>query len=750
MQTNELDRARDALHSIPPDLDRASWVRALMAAHAAGIPADDVEQWSAGADSYKASDFRSVWKSIKPGKGVGAGTLFKMAVELGGWRMDGKPQQRPAQAPRKAAEPPRKPAPGKSPAEVWERCQQATDNHPYIVKKQAFGVSLDGLRVLTAGDAFFQSGEHWDGALVVPAYADGTLSGLQLIAPPELAARLEAAGKKSKQNLFGSVMAGASFTVGRVTPGATIHIVEGIATAWACYQSTWAVSVCCFGWHNIARVTAQLRERDPTARLVLVPDVGKESDAEKIAREHHCFVARMPEREPNNFDASDLAQRDGHDVLEMLLQSASEPEPPPRLLKPVSVFDVLTNPALPPAFVWDGYLPRGVVALFGAHGGTGKSTFALMLGVCAALGRPLFGVDTVACNAVFASFEDGTDIVRHRLAGICKTWGINPADLDGKLHIVDGTANPELFSADNRSAGDTTATYAELCKLVQSTDARLVVVDNASDSFGGDEINRRQVRAFMRALTQVARLTNCAALLLAHVDKNTSRNGKAVGGEGYSGSTAWHNSARSRLFMSRAESGLLTLEHQKSNFGKMREPLTLTWPDNGLPMLASDAPDITGLTSSMQGRADDTAAAALLRLIAEFEGREQYCSPMATARNNVFSMLRSDPAFQALKLRSDDCKRIVTQCQRAKWLVPQEYRSIDRKDRQRWVLTPKGKTFAGLSAPTAPTCAHMDDGAQGYEGAIGGAPTAPTYAGGVGEEERTDDGATLAKEAAHE
>jgi hypothetical protein len=55
------------------------------------------------------------------------------------------------------------------------------------------------------------------------------------------------------------------------------------------------------------------------------------------------------------------------------------------------------------------------------------------------------------------------------------------------------------------------------------------------------------------------------------VDKNTSRNKKADGGEGYSGSTAWHNSARSRLFMTRGDDGLLTLEHQKSNLGKRRE-----------------------------------------------------------------------------------------------------------------------------------------------------------------------------------
>ena len=103
-------KAIDALHSIPPDLPRDEWVKVGMGAHAAGVDFDTFDAWSAGAGNYNAAASRAVWRSIKPGKGVGAGTLFRMAAE-NGWRMgEGKPQQRQQQAPRKAAEPPRKPA----------------------------------------------------------------------------------------------------------------------------------------------------------------------------------------------------------------------------------------------------------------------------------------------------------------------------------------------------------------------------------------------------------------------------------------------------------------------------------------------------------------------------------------------------------------------------------------------------------------------------------------------------------------
>jgi hypothetical protein len=509
------ERARDALHSIPADLPRDQWVKAGMAFHAAGGGFDDFDTWSAQAESYNAQACRATYRSFKtaPG-GVTAGALFGMARDHG-WTeshqgkvsidYEALMRKKPAAKP---IEPPRKPAPGMGAAEVYTRCELATNAHPYIAAKRAAGVPLDDLRVVPANDPLRIMGESMAGALVVPCMAiDGTLSTLQLIPPPDVAARLKANDKPGKLNLPGCKVEG-WFTLGTIAPGGVVYIVEGIGQGWACWQATGAAAVVCFGAGNMGKVATALRQMDDTARLVLVPDAGKEDDAQKIAAEIGAAVAAMPTGEANNFDANDLAQRDGMDVLALLLESASEPPKPPPLLKPVSVFDCITNPAPPPGFVWDGYLPRGNVALFGAHGGTGKSTIALMLAVCAVLGRPLFGVDTDACPVLFVSLEDGSNVVRHRLAGICRAWCIDPIELHGKLHIVDGTECPELFAAETRGAGEITASYFELRKIVLSENIGLVLVDNASDAFGGDEIQRRQVRAFMRSLNEVARLTD--------------------------------------------------------------------------------------------------------------------------------------------------------------------------------------------------------------------------------------------------
>ena len=391
----ELDRAHSALQAIPPDLPRDEWVKVGMAAQAAGLDFDAFSEWSAGADNYDARAAADTWRSFKPGRGVGAGTLYRVAAEHG-WRMDGsKPQQRPAQIPRQAAAPTRKPAPGMSPAAVWARCEPATAAHPYIVAKAAAGVPLDALRVVPAGAGLRIAGQSLAGALVVPALAaDGTLQSLQFIPPP---------GAGKKLNLPGAPMAGASFTVGEVVPGVPVALCEGIGQAWAIWQATGNAAVVCFGWGNVARVAADQRQQDPAARLVLVPDAGKEASAAEIAQAVGAAVACMPEGEAQNFDANDLAQRDGHDVLAALLEAATEPPKPEPRYKLLTAADLRDLPPLP----WRvrGVLPAvGLAALYGPSA-SGKSFLAFDLAAAIAEGCPWFGCRVVTAPVVYAALE---------------------------------------------------------------------------------------------------------------------------------------------------------------------------------------------------------------------------------------------------------------------------------------------------------------------------------------------------------
>ena len=229
-----IDRAREALQAIPPDLPREEWVRAGMAAHAAGLSFDDFDAWSAQAASYESRAVNDTWRSFKDGKGLTVGTLYRMAVEYGG---HGKRRARPAKAPGRPQAAPARAGAGMGAAEVWNRCEPAPASHGYIEAKQG---SPDGLRVVPAGDALRIAGALVAGWLVVPVVplAGGVPASLQFIPPP---------GTGKKLNLPGAQVAGV-FIVGDLLAGGTVFLCEGIGQAWACWNATGAAAVVAFGW----------------------------------------------------------------------------------------------------------------------------------------------------------------------------------------------------------------------------------------------------------------------------------------------------------------------------------------------------------------------------------------------------------------------------------------------------------------------------------------------------------------------
>lgn len=515
-------KAIDALHSIPPDIDRDSWVRVAMAANAAGVGFDDFDAWSAGAGNYDAAAARDVWRSITPGKGVGAGTLYRVAAEHG-WRMgEGKPQQRPMQAPRKAPEQPRQPAPGMSPAEVWARCEPATAAHPYITAKAAAGVPLDGLRVVPAGDPLRIQGESMAGALVVPAYApDGSLQSLQCVTTGDTAARLKAKGKKAKLNLPGAPMARASFAVGELVPGAPVALCEGVGTAWACWQATGHPAVACFGWGNVGKVAEALRQRDASARLVLVPDTGKEKSAAEIAQALQCAVAYMPQGEAQNFDANDLAQRDGFDVLALLLEDAREPAPPGLPLS-VAFADELPEAFTPPDELVEGVLTAGDGSVLYGDSNSGKTFFVIDMAAAVARGARWMGRNTEPGLVVYLAAESPAS-VRGRLQAYQRHHGVrvpNFAIVQSPIDLFDGDADTEAVIAVVRQL-----------ERQRGQKVRLIVGDTlARLSAGANENAGQDMGLVVRRFDRIRTACNAHFLLIHHSGKAA-----ANGARGWSG-----------------------------------------------------------------------------------------------------------------------------------------------------------------------------------------------------------------------
>lgn len=120
---NDTQRAIDALQHIPADLGREDWVRVGMAAKAAGLDFEAFDAWSQQGSSYKASDCRATWRSIKADGGVTAGTLFHLASEHG-WRGGAEPAtRRPVEATRRPPAPQRHTRLSDWGRRLWSQCR---------------------------------------------------------------------------------------------------------------------------------------------------------------------------------------------------------------------------------------------------------------------------------------------------------------------------------------------------------------------------------------------------------------------------------------------------------------------------------------------------------------------------------------------------------------------------------------------------------------------------------------------------
>jgi hypothetical protein len=270
------------------------------------------------------------------------------------------------------------------------------------------------------------------------------------------------------------------------------------------------------------------------------------------------------------------------DQLDRQLVELGSAETPPRLaLLEVKLDDVMSASLENVRYAVNPLMPRRHVTLLGGHGGIGKSSLALAISAHVACGLPFAGQEVEQSPVLFVSLEDEASIVRLRLRSIIEAYGLPAERVLASLRLLDGTQTITalMTEGDGFSAQPVfTQAYREL--EAGAYGAGLIVIDNASDAFDANENSRRMVRAFVRGLADIARKHNAAVVLLVHIDKSAARDGAR--GNNYSGSTAWHNSARSRLALMEQE-GRILLVQEKANLSARAEPMAFLFVD-GVPV----------------------------------------------------------------------------------------------------------------------------------------------------------------------
>jgi RecA-family ATPase len=259
-------------------------------------------------------------------------------------------------------------------------------------------------------------------------------------------------------------------------------------------------------------------------------------------------------------------------------------------LEPLPYIDLVDDPPRREWFVLDR-IPANNITLFTGDGAAGKSLAFLQLAAATSLDRDWLGTLPKQGPVLYLSFEDDGDEINRRLADIARHYGVTVSDIKTNLHAVSIVDEDVSFATFNR---DVIPNPTRFFKRVQNDVERikpiLIGIDTATDIYAGSELDRGQVKRFLKLLRKL----KTTIVLLSH----PSLSGIASG-SGISGTTGWHNTVRARMYLKSAneekdknkeddDSDLRIIQFKKNNYGPVSESILLRWKDGVYVLEPSD------------------------------------------------------------------------------------------------------------------------------------------------------------------
>jgi RecA-family ATPase len=283
------------------------------------------------------------------------------------------------------------------------------------------------------------------------------------------------------------------------------------------------------------------------------------------------------------------------------------------LVAPVfNVGDLQDRPIPPRRWLAEGLVPIRNVTMLAGDGGLGKTLAAMQLATATVIGKPWLGVNINETGpAICVLCEDELDELHRRQQAINDHYGISFADLQGRLLWLPRVGDDNILHDNGGSRFgqlEETPLYHAIEVRAREAKAKIVILDSLHDLYGGDEIVRQQVRQFLTALRRLAIAIDGAVVFTAH----PSADGLATG-RGYSGSTAWNNAVRSRLYLTKGDDPdddeYRYLKTMKNNYGPAGGKLKLAY-DCGI-FKRAEAED--GFTRKLKVKRATTAVLEFIR-----------------------------------------------------------------------------------------------------------------------------------------
>jgi DNA polymerase len=416
-------------------------------------------------------------------------------------------------------------------------------------------------------------------------------------------------------------------------PGATVFVTEGELNADRLIKAgLLATTVLSHGWAAecvtalAGRHIIILADHDPGGATIAADARQKLSPAAAsirvVSAKHLWKRLPGPAREPRQGDdVVDWIDREGGDPAK-LLEICREVPAEGAALRPINIAAWDDKPVPEQEWAVHERFPLRQVALLSGEGGEGKSLLLLHLCHAHVLGRDWLGMNPRPGPAIFIDCEDDEKVLHQRSHAIARYYGeAKFSELARRgLNLISLVGEDAVLCAAAGRSGllEPTMLYHRLLEMAGDIKPAMIGIASSADVFAGNEIDRGQVRQFIRMLTKVAIVANGGLTLVSH----PSLTGIATG-TGLSGSTHWHNGVRARCVVKTVKpkseeappaDGLRAIEFHKVQYGPPAATVFVRWKDGMfLPAEGVASMDAAGRAN----KADELYVTLLQRLTAQ-------------------------------------------------------------------------------------------------------------------------------------
>src|SRR6478609_1863040 len=390
--------------------------------------------------------------------------------------------------------------------EIWDSAMGAGPDHPYLKRK---GISPHLARLAS------------DGRLIVPLFdADGNLSTLQYI---------DADGDK-KYHPGGKAKAGLCQIGAFPLPGdakasGKIYIAEGYATSATIYEATGMACIAAYSAGNLESVAMTVRNRFPSAEIVIVADNDKFDERQKIYPGRHFAdlaaaasgaTVVMPPGDPGSGDTNDYRANGGD--LSGLLSLGNSIIDRMRVVFGDELSDVYEAPD---EVIQDLVVAKSMTVIYG-DSNSGKTFFVLSLATAVSEGIDAYGKKT-DCGLVLYLAPEAPGSIRSRMQALKRHGGYSLKN----LAMVPIPLN--FYS----NVGDASSVIALVKHISQAKGmpVKMIIADTlARMSTGANENSGEDMGPVMERFSTVTEETGAAMVIIHHNGKDAAK-----GARGWSG-----------------------------------------------------------------------------------------------------------------------------------------------------------------------------------------------------------------------